>query len=86
MPSTAPELTVTVKLYATLRECAPAGADPRGFPVVLPAGATVGALAGRLRLPRRQRGVAFRNSVQCPDAEALGDGDVIAFFPPIAGG
>lgn len=86
MPSTAPDLTVTVKLYATLREYAPADANPRGFRIAVPAGSTLGALADRLHLPAAQRKVAFRNNVQCPDREPLQDGDVVAFFPPIAGG
>ena len=38
MPSTQTELTVTVKLFATLREYTPEGASARGFPVVLPEG------------------------------------------------
>ena len=87
MASTTAEVTVTVKLFAMLRDLAPEGADPRGFPVALPAGATIHDLTERLQLPRTQWKVAFRNHVQCRDTETpLDDGDAVAFFPPIAGG
>ena len=86
MPSTGPELTVTVRLYATLRRFAPEAVDPRSFPVVLPAGATLRTLVERVGLPATQWKKAFRNSAACGETEELHDGDVVAFFPPIAGG
>ena len=83
MPSTETEINVTVKLFATLRQ----GEDARGFLAALPNGATVGDLTQQLGLPDAKWKVAFRNNVQCRDpATALEDGDVVAFFPPIAGG
>jgi len=86
MPSTRCELTVTVKLFANLRQRAPEGTDPRGFAVVLPTGATLGDLVTRLELPEKSWRLAFRNGRHCAPPEALQDGDVVAFFPPIAGG
>ena len=87
MPSTQTELTVTVKLFATLREHTPEGASPRGFPAVLSAGTTVGDLVAHIGLPEAKWKVAFINSVICRDlGRELEDGDVVAFFPPIAGG
>ena len=80
-------MTVTVKLFATLREYTPEGVSPRGFPVVLPEGTTVGDLVRHLGLPEAKWKVAFINSVICRDLDKqLEDGDVVAFFPPIAGG
>ena len=85
--STASEVTVTVKLFATLRDLAPEGADPRGFTVSMSPGATLGALATHLGLPEALWRVAFRNNVVCRDPQLpLTNGDTIAFFPPIAGG
>jgi molybdopterin converting factor small subunit len=87
MPSTAREIRVTVKLYATLRQSAPPGVDPRRFPLALPDGARLGDLSARLGLADAKWKVAFVNNVRCRDpAVALQDGDVVAFFPPIAGG
>lgn len=87
MVSTATDLTVTVKLFATLRRLAPPGVDPRGFEMTLPTGTTIRALAERLRLPEAEWKLAFVNHVQRRDREsALQHGDVVAFFPPIAGG
>ncbi len=86
MPSTAPEITVTVKLFAGLRRYAPAGADPRAFAATVPPGTTLRELAEHLRLPPSLWKLAFRNNARCVRADRLRDGDIIAFFPPIAGG
>ena len=86
MASTASEVTLTVKLFATLRRHTPEGADPRGFSVALPAGATLGDLAARLQFPETAWKRAFRNNARCVTTDLLRDGDVVAFFPPIAGG
>ena len=84
--ATTPDITVTVKLNATLRRYAPDGADPRGFPVTLAAGATLRALAETLEIAEGQWKLAFRNNVHCGATDTLHDGELIAFFPPIAGG
>jgi molybdopterin converting factor small subunit len=87
MPSTEAEIQVTVKLYATLRDSAPEGVDPRSFPLALPAGATLGDLSARLSLSDAKWKVAYVNNVRSRDpATPLHDDDVVAFFPPIAGG
>jgi molybdopterin converting factor small subunit len=87
MPSTEAEIRVTVKLYATLRDSAPESADPRSFPLALPTGATLGDLAARLGLSDAKWKVAFVNNVRSRDpARPLHNDDVVAFFPPIAGG
>jgi len=86
MPSMGPDLTVTVKLFATLRGIAPEGANPNGFPMTLPAGSTVRDLAERLGIPPADWKATFRNHVRCAHADALQEGDVVAFIPPIAGG
>ena len=87
MPSTETEINVTVKLFSTLRQYAPKGEDARGFLAALPNGATVGDLTQQLGLPDAKWKVAFRNNVQCRDpATPLEDDDLVAFFPPIAGG
>ena len=86
MASTGADLNVTVKLFATLRDRAPHGAGVRGFGVSVPRGATVGDLAEQLELPKGAWRVAFRNHRHCGAGEALQEGDVVAFVPPIAGG
>ena len=87
MPSTGAEIRITVKLYATLRDSAPQGVDPRRFPLALPEGATLGDLSAHLGLSDTKWKVAFVNNVRSRDpATPLHNDDVVAFFPPIAGG
>ena len=81
------ELRVTVRLFANLRDYTPEGADPRAIELLLPSDAAVGDAARALNLPQTLWKTAFRNSTQCRDPDApLADGDIVAFFPPIAGG
>lgn len=84
-------MRVTLKLYATLTDYLPASA--RGDNLVqLDVGesATIASLIAPLGIPPRLVHLVLVNGVYVPPAEradhAFRDGDVLAIWPPIAGG
>jgi len=78
-------IEVEVRLYATLRKYAKAGADD---PLVLqvPDGARLADLLTRLGVPEGEVQTAFVNNRRRDEEYQLHDGDRVAFFPPVAGG
>jgi sulfur carrier protein ThiS len=83
-------MNVTLKLYATLSDYLPAGAQNNRTEVELAAGETVGQLIDRHRLPPKLTHLVLVNGVfVAPEARAttaLREGDTVAVWPPIAGG
>jgi len=79
-------VTVRVKLFATLRRHYPDLGVGEAMDVELPAGATVGDLVERLRLPADQVKVVFVNGVVRDEGHTLADGDEVGVFPPVGGG
>ncbi len=84
-------MRVDVKLFAGLREKLPQ--HPRGAgPVELAPGASLAALLDQLGIEDRSATMILVNGVQAPRgrarraALALGEGDTVAIFPPLAGG
>ena len=83
-------MNVTLKLFATLSDHLPAGT--RGNQITLPLadGTTVKEAIDRLNLPPRLVHLVLVNGVYVPPAQrgarALADGDVLAIWPPVAGG
>lgn len=79
-------IEVEVRLYATLRKYSP-GMDI-GEPMILqiPEGARLDDLLIRLGVPKSEVKTAFVNNRQQDQDYQLGDGDRVAFFPPVAGG
>ena len=49
-------------------------------------GATVGEVLGRLKVPLGEKPIVLINSRHAEPADPLKNGDVLAVFPPIAGG
>lgn len=86
--SAAVTVTVTVKLFATLRS--QAGWSERAF--TLPAGSTLGALVAAVEesaagLSLRGRALyAAVNQAYAQADRVLAEGDVVALFPPVSGG
>ncbi|MBI2298182.1 MAG: MoaD/ThiS family protein [Armatimonadetes bacterium] len=76
-------MQVTVRLYAQLRERLPRG--ERQVTLELPEGATVLDLADRLGLGQTAVEIMVNNTGAHYGLK-VGDGDVVSFFPALAGG
>ncbi len=79
-------MRVTVKLFAYLREHLPDGCKGTACSRELERGATVGEALDGLQIPRDISLLVFRNAAHVGREDILEDGDVLAVFPPIAGG
>lgn len=83
-------MQVTLKLFATLGDHLPPGARFNQVELDVPDGTTVQALIDRHQLPPKLVHLVLVNGVFVPPAErakrALVQGDVLAIWPPIAGG
>lgn len=75
-------MTITVRLYATLRAYAEAGETV----LDVPEGTTVGGLVEHLGIPGAAVRIVFVNGVTQDDAYVVKSGDEVGIFPPIAGG
>lgn len=84
-------MNVTLKLYATLTDYLPPAARPQNLVRMdVPEEATIESITTPLRLPPKLVHLVLVNGVFVP-AEArpthrVREGDVIAIWPPIAGG
>lgn len=83
-------MQVQLELYASLMRYLPAGAARHRVRVEVPAGTTPHQLLDRHGVPRAAAHLVLRNGVFLHpperDAQVLADGDVIAVWPPVAGG
>lgn len=84
-------MRVTLKLYATLTDHLPAHARrDNALQLDVAESATIPAIVEPFALPARLVHLVLVNGVYVPPAErasrALRDGDVLAIWPPIAGG
>lgn len=84
-------MQITFKLYASLGEYLPADRR-RGNEMTLdvPAGASIGQVIEPFQLPMKLVHLVLVNGVYVPPeargTHALAEGDVLAIWPPIAGG
>lgn len=83
-------MQVQLELYASLMRYLPPGAERHRIAVEVPEGFTVQALLDRYRIPREQSHLVLHNGVflypQQREQTVLEQGDVIAAWPPVAGG
>ena len=79
------EITVPVRLFASLRRFQPKGVDG-AVPVTLPAGAVVRDALAALGIPEKSTGIVVCNDVHLELGSALQDGVEVSLFPPLAGG
>jgi molybdopterin converting factor small subunit len=82
-------VTVTLKLFASLAAHLPQGARDHAVRMEVPEGTSIGTLLDRLGVPPEQRHLVLRNGVFVTPAERarpLRAGDVVAVWPPVAGG
>ena len=82
---------ITLKLYATLQHLLPAGTRRNAASVEIPAGASLNAVIDAWKVPRELAHLVLVNGVFVCDADrdapdALAEGDVLAIWPPVAGG
>ena len=83
-------MRVQLELYASLMKHLPPDADRHRVSAEVPAGTTAVQLLNRYRVPLKQAHLVLRNGVYLDPAQReqtlLEEGDVIAVWPPVAGG
>ena len=82
--------TATVKLYASLAKYLPSRSERNAIRVSLPADATISSVLGELNLPPASCHLVLVNGTFIPPSRRadhpLADGDILAAWPPVAGG
>jgi len=83
-------MQITLKLYASLAQHLPAQAHGNAVGLDLAEGATIAQAVEPLHLPPKLVHLVLVNGVYVPPAQRaehrLAEGDVLAIWPPIAGG
>ena len=84
-------MQITLKLYATLSDLLPSGAVKNAAPVTVEDGVTLNQIIDKYKVPRELAHLVLINGVFVCDTDrdqtgALVDGDVLAIWPPVAGG
>ncbi len=83
-------MKITFKLFATLSDYLPTGRNYNAIELDVTPATTIGDLVSRFKLPEKLVHLVLINGVYVapparPDC-VLRDGDVVAIWPPIAGG
>lgn len=83
-------LQITFKLYATLSDYLPPERKYNAVALDVAPGSTIGELLARFKLPPQLAHLVLVNGVYIGPEQRLqyrlADGDVVAIWPPIAGG
>ncbi len=83
-------MKIRLKLFATLGEYLPPGSVRNVVELEVPAGTTPADLASQFSLPPKLTHLVLVNGAyiqpELRDRHVLADGDVVAMWPPIAGG
>lgn len=84
-------MKITLKLYATLGDLMPSHAVRNVAAVEVEDGATLHSIIDQYRVPRKLAHLVLINGVFVCDADRdqsglLKEGDVLAIWPPVAGG
>jgi len=83
-------MKITVKLFALLSPYLPAGTKGHEAAMEVAEGTTPAALIERLGLPPKMTHLVLVNGVYVPPSarasRTLAEGDVLAIWPPVAGG
>ncbi len=79
-------MKIEVQLYATLSQYLPKGAQNRKAVMEVGDGWTVGKVIDQLGIPKEHPNMVLVNGIHTKDDAPLKDGDVLAVFPPLAGG
>jgi molybdopterin converting factor small subunit len=79
-------INIEVQLYYDLVKYVPAGTKEKKFFVSLGDGTTIKNLLNKLELPEGITKVIVVNGLSSNNERKLREGDVVAIFPPLAGG
>lgn len=79
-------MKVEVRLFATFAAFLPRDSVAGTASLELPEGTTVAALAARLGIPAAASRITLVNGEEAAPDRCLAAGDVVAMFPPLAGG
>ncbi|MDP3842036.1 MAG: MoaD/ThiS family protein [Oxalobacteraceae bacterium] len=83
-------MRITVKLYATLSDYLPPERKHNAIALDVPPGTTIGELLARFKLPPKLVHLVLLNGVYIAPEKRLphplSEADVLAIWPPIAGG
>ena len=83
-------MRITFKLFASLVEYLPAGSRDNTTSIEIEPGTSVHAVLERLQMPRERAHLVLLNGIYLNAAErdsrVLKEGDVLAVWPPVAGG
>ena len=79
-------MRIEVDLFATLARYLPQGSIGNRATVDIPDGTTVKELLGLLQIPDEVSAVTLVNGQDVAPGQMLRPGDVVAMFPPLAGG
>jgi molybdopterin converting factor small subunit len=77
---------IEVRLFATLGPYLPEGAQGDGAVMVFPDGTTVGQVVDALHIPPHVPFMTVVNGHEAEPEQVVTEGDVLAMFPPLAGG
>jgi molybdopterin converting factor small subunit len=77
---------IEVALYATLSQYLPKGSQGHKATMECADGATVGQVIDQLGIPKPRPTMVLVNGLQAGEDTPLKDGDLLAVFPPLAGG
>jgi molybdopterin converting factor small subunit len=83
-------MRITLKLYATLGDLLPKGARENSAQINVADGATPNQIIDAHRVPRELAHLVLHNGVYVAreqrDMASIKEGDVLAIWPPVAGG
>lgn len=79
-------MKIEVKLFATLARYLPESSVGSHATVEVPDGSTVRRLVSSLGIPEEMPAITLVNGLDATPEQVLVDGDVLAMFPPLAGG
>jgi len=81
----ADSITVSVKLFATLKKYLPVGSE-EGLTLSLPAGSTILDVIDALKIPHEHAHMLVAGDTYVEKGTLLTDGLQLNIFPPLAGG
>ena len=79
-------MKIEVALYATLSQYLPQGSQSHKATIECADGVTVGQVVDQLGIPRPRPTMVLINGLHAGEDTPLKEGDLLALFPPLAGG